>query len=353
MNPLLVFDTVTRKFDEEIAETKRVSESMKNFSDDDCVGKALGKAKTIIDCECGKLQFLSQCIELINEYSLLLKKPISLGNKDCSVSTRKNEIVGEFKVLVSEIARSKKWNLTELINEQNSDEKADEFCLTCGEESRFEIINGRRICIVCSSEMQTLETGNTHLDYNRVTIVGKFIYNRVLHFQDCIKQFQGKQNCKIPPKVLEDLDKKFLDYRLLEDSDIRQVRYGKITKQHIKIFLQELKYIKHYENVNIIYSMLTSNRIDDIGHLEKQLIDDFKELVTLYDKLHSKDKPEELSRKNFLNVQYLLFQLLRRHGYDCKIEDFAILKTPERKLFHDTICCNLFKKLQWNFTPTF
>ena len=71
---------------------------------------------------------------------------------------------------------------------------------------------------------------------------------------------------------------------------------------------------KQYENVTLIYTALTGKSGVNIGHLEMQLIEDFKELVTLYDSLHSRDRPEELDRKNFLNVQYVLFQLLRRHG---------------------------------------
>jgi len=201
--------------------------------------------------------------------------------------------------------------------------------------------------------LQTLETGNTSLDYNRATVTGKFIYNRVLHFQDCIKQFQGKQNCKIPNSVYTDLENKFVAYRLVLDSTNPLVRYSKITKQHILMFLKELKYVKHYENVNVIYSTLTCKKVDDISCLEKQLVEDFKELVTLYVNLHSKDKSEELGRKNFLNVQYLLYQLLKRHGYDCKIEDFSILKTTDRKQFHDKICSNLFQRLGWNFTRVF
>jgi argonaute-like protein implicated in RNA metabolism and viral defense len=168
-----------------------------------------------------------------------------------------------------------------------------------------------------------------------------------------MKQFQGKQNCKIPESVYTDLEAKFTMYRLLLDSDNPTIKYSKITKQHILMFLKELKYAKQYENVNVIYSTITGKSVDNISHIEKYLLEDFKELVTLYDNLHSKDKSEELDRKNFLNVQYLLFQLLRRHGYNCKIDEFAILKTTDRKMFHDKICCNLFRHLGWNFTPVF
>ena len=119
------------------------------------------------------------------------------------------------------------------------------------------------------------------------------------------------------------------------------------------MFLKQLKYPNQYENINFIYYNLTNKRIDDIEFLEHQLIDDFKELANLYDLVHGKDTPGALDRKNFMNVQYILFQLLKRHNHNCNIEDFAILKTVEKKKFHDEICSKLFEKLCWNFTPTF
>ena len=63
---------------------------------------------------------------------------------------------------------------------------------------------------------------------------------------------------------------------------------------------------------------------------------------------------KKIDRKSFINVQYVLFQLLRRHKYPCKREDFNILKTLDRKAFHDDIMKELFEELNWNFfSPQF
>ena len=88
-----------------------------------------------------------------------------------------------------------------------------------------------------------------------------------------------------------------------------------------------------------------------ISHLEPKLLEDFDLLVSQYDKKYKKNK--KLSRKNFINTHYVLYQLLRRHKYPCKKSDFNILKSNERKSFHDKICKELFKDLGWNFTTTF
>ncbi len=36
--------------------------------------------------------------------------------------------------------------------------------------------------------------------------------------------------------------------------------------------------------------------------------------------------------KNFINTQYVLFQLLRKHGYNCNKDDFAVLKPREKSM---------------------
>jgi hypothetical protein len=112
------------------------------------------------------------------------------------------------------------------------------------------------------------------------------------------------------------------------------------------MFLKELEYTKHYENANLIHYNITGNKPDDIGYLEDSLLNDFDILTELYDK-----KFKHLDRKNFINTQYVLFQLLLRHKHPCNKDDFNILKTVDRKTFHDEICKSLFEELGWNFSP--
>ena len=56
---------------------------------------------------------------------------------------------------------------------------------------------------------------------------------------------------------------------------------------------------------------------------------------------------------NFFNNQYVLYQLLTKHGHPCDISEFNILKTVERKTYHDEICRELFRELGWNFVSVF
>ena len=77
-----------------------------------------------------------------------------------------------------------------------------------------------------------------------------------------------------------------------------------------------------------------------------------KNFRPMNDKPYATGRPTmNINRKNFINTQYVLYQLLLRHKHSCKKEDFIILKTIDRKYFHDEICKSLFEHLGWNFSP--
>lgn len=111
------------------------------------------------------------------------------------------------------------------------------------------------------------------------------------------------------------------------------------------MFLKELRLSKHYENVQLIHFNLTGKPPPDISRLEGVLLSDFEQLTMLYDEVYRYEP-----RKNFINTQYTLFQLLKRHKYPCNVSDFSIIKTSERRDWHHRVCKNLFSKLNWNFT---
>jgi hypothetical protein len=76
-------------------------------------------------------------------------------------------------------------------------------------------------------------------------------------------------------------------------------------------------------------------------------MEDFDVLIELYDKKYKNSSQHK--RKNFINIQCILYQLLLKHGYKCKRSDFNILKTVDKKAIHDEIIYDLFKDLSWNF----
>ncbi|BCB67520.1 hypothetical protein [Lymphocystis disease virus 2] len=160
-------------------------------------------------------------------------------------------------------------------------------------------------------------------------------------FKECLKKFQGQQTCKIPDKIYHELEKKFKSYKLLIPDVESFVKYSKITKNHVLIFLKELKYSKQYENVNLIYYVLT-NKKENVSHLETVLIEDFIKLLTVY---------EVNDEKENLDVNYVLVHLLIRRFYRFEKDSFHLNKSGYKLKSHNSLCSKLFKVLNWDFTP--
>jgi hypothetical protein len=220
-------------------------------------------------------------------------------------------------------------------------------CNICKNKKNFDVDGNMYICVVCGAQKEILYYMSSYKDVDRVNISLKFTYDRKIHFKDCMNQYQAKQNCTIHEDVYKQLEEQFKAHHLLvgDKNTKREIRFSKIKKEHILMFLRELKYNKHYENINLIHYNFTGIKPDDISHLEDALLNDFDELTLLYDK-HFKNK---ITRTNFVNTQNVLYQLLRRHGHPCSKDDFAVLKTIDRQFFHDNIVGELFQILGWNY----
>jgi hypothetical protein len=287
--------------------------------------------------------YISETIELIEMYKNILKTPIVLSftgkNKE---EKKKNDIISEY------VNKAQKyWDIKQKFNNK----KFKMTCNNCTNKKDFIVEENCFICSECNSEQELQQYTTSYKDSDRINISTKYTYDRKVHFRDCISQYQGKQNCSIDPLVYVELEDIFDRHHLLvgDKKTKKQIRFSKITKENILLFLKELNYAKHYENVNLIHYNLTNKKPDDISHLEDKLIQDFDLLIETYDK----NFKNRVDRVNFISTQYVLYQLLQRHKHHCKKEDFVMLKTVERKTFHDNICGQLFNLLSWNFTPLY
>ena len=83
-------------------------------------------------------------------------------------------------------------------------------CNTCQNKKDFEIIdNNIYICSLCSTQQIILKNISSYKDNDRVNISSKYMYDRKIHFRDCINQYQGKQNSTIEQQVYDDLENQF------------------------------------------------------------------------------------------------------------------------------------------------
>jgi ribosomal protein S27AE len=286
--------------------------------------------------------------ELIEQHKSSVPNKISFMGK----SSKKNNEISKIYLEILKKYDIEYKEIESLITNIKKTERKD--CSNCGSSS-FLIQSDQNIeiCENCGKQEEKSYKSLSYKDIARVNMSSKYSYERKIHFKDCINQFQGKQNSTIDDKVFIDLEEQFDLHGLLigDNNTTKKIRFQNIAKEHILLFLKENGHSKHYEDVVLIYHKMTGKKVDDISHLENKLMEDFDKISNLYDKKFK--FTGKIDRKSFINTQYILFQLLRRHKYPCKKEDFNMLKTLDRKSFHDDIVRELFESLGFNFTPIF
>lgn len=357
---LLIHQNILKKFDQEKQKIKKYEKEKKTIQkslESNLTHRMKSKLHKSLDTIENKIKdisnnnsyhfYIMESTETIEKYKDILQKPVvfSFFGKRDNKKTDKKELIQKYLKIASKYIDTKQKT-----NELSPDKKNISKCSNCF-QSNFHKIDNNEICLECGNVIQLSSTNSSYKDSERINMSAKYTYDRKVHFKDCINQYQGKQNVNILPEVYTKLTTQFKLHGLLIKSNEKKVRFKKISRRHVFLFLKELGYSKHYEDIILIHYNLTGKKPDNISHLEPKLLEDFDLLVYQYDKKYKKNK--KLSRKNFINTHYVLYQLLRRHKYPCKKTDFNILKSNERKSFHDKICKELFKDLGWNFTTTF
>jgi len=285
--------------------------------------------------------YISESVELLKKYRNILKIPVKVS---FTKSLKKLENKEKKEIINSYLKIAQKYcELSVDIKETKSVME----CPVCANKKDFAIEDSIYVCVSCGTEQETDSQASSYKDSDRVNMSTKYTYDKKVHFRDCINQYQGKQNCTIEQKVYNDLEDVLERHHLLigDKETKREIRFSKVTRGHIGMFLKELEYSKHYENLILIHYTMTGKKPDDISYLEDVLMSDFDLLIETYDKLYKK----KVDRVNFISTQFVLYQLLQKHRHPCKKEDFVIPKTVDRKSSHESICRNLFSVLGWNY----
>ncbi len=188
-----------------------------------------------------------------------------------------------------------------------------------------------RNCKIC---IQLMDDSHSYKDIDRLNLSSRYTYTKKGHFKEAIDKFQGLQNTNIDQKVYDTIRKEQKKYNI-----------SNLTKEHIRLFLSENGYSKHYEDSTLIYSTLTGTKSPDISMYETELLSKFEQAEAVYEKVKDPD------RTNSLNVYYKLMKLLQIVGYVCKIEDFDIMKR-DKITEHDETWEKICQYLGWPFIPT-
>jgi hypothetical protein len=198
-------------------------------------------------------------------------------------------------------------------------------------------------CTSCGLRRMFPHFHSNYGDSKRINLSQKNTSDKRNHFINCFNQHTY---CKIPLDIEKKIEARIEQYGLVDPGDMREVKFKRVTREHIKLIIRDLGLTKDCSDI-AAYRVITGQSRLEIARYKENVIHDFD----IFNDLYNKNYPGE-DKKPF-NYQQLLFQFLRRRGYQCDPKDFNFLKTTERKAQHDQIYGALFKELGWNYTPLF
>ncbi len=281
--------------------------------------------------------YLFRTSDILVEYRSLVAKSgpqsfVAQGNhREDSATLRKRELTSQFLCVAQEYVEIDHLNqpLEKIVCHD-----CDSFDFTFDDE------NSIYVCKNCRTEIEILDDSPSFKDTDRVNMSSRFSYSRRGHFIDAMRRFQGIQN--IDPKkiarVVKVLKEQMVLHSLVADT---------VSKDHIYMFLSERRLSRHYEDLNLLYHIITGEQCHNISYLEDNLLDDF-------DKQEEKlSEVLEDERDNSLNVNYKLYKLLQRMSFPCRKDDFYILKTKTKEDEHDEAMKKAWLALEWPWIGTF
>lgn len=276
--------------------------------------------------------------KIMGKYMDYLQIPVN--NKNCKqFCNLKKELVAEYFAVIKSCVPY------EIMYDLKLDQKINIniiTCENCDNTDNFINDNDILICNNCYTEVIKMAYYNNRL-YNISN--NKCNYDRISHFKECIKQYQGKQNTFISPSLYDNIEHAMYTNGIIPGPEVpRDLRFSKVTKSHIMYFLKQLGYNKHYDDYVLIHYNLTGQKPNDISQLESKLVADFEKISEQYGILYNNS-----DRKNFINIQYILYKLLLKYDFKFDHDDFTNMKSIDRKVERDKICRNIFKALNWDY----
>jgi hypothetical protein len=197
--------------------------------------------------------------------------------------------------------------------------------------------DGIMICNTCSRSIPYLIENEKPSYKEPPKEVCFYAYKRINHFKEILAQFQGKETTQIPLDVIENIKLQIKKERITIDQ---------ITNIKTKEILKKLGYNKYYEHIPFIKDKLGIKPPIMSPELEDTLYNLFAELQSPYSKFCPDD------RVNFLNYYYTAYKLCELLGERSYLEDFPMLKDPEKRMEQDFIWKKICKELDWEFILT-
>jgi len=209
--------------------------------------------------------------------------------------------------------------------------------------------DGATICPNCGLERINIIKTQFYSDGSRLNN-SKNNYEDRANFYKVLLRYQGKQQNKPTKQLYDKLDEYFLSRGLLSSKEYNKLPLldnGTKKGTSREMMFEALSNINcsgYYDDINLICSVYFGWILEDISHLEDDIMKDYDKFKTAIDNL-----PDLEGRKSSLNSQWTLYVLLKRRDSSCKSKNFKIPSTPSILEYHKIKTKEAFKVLGWDY----
>jgi hypothetical protein len=168
--------------------------------------------------------------------------------------------------------------------------------------------------------------------------MSSFSYKRITHFDDCMRQVQGKEAYRVPDEIITAVMAELYAQRITAVADI--------SMNEIRQTLKRLRARKAYDHVAQVYARITGNRAPRIT---RRIEERCRLMFICMQPAFERHCPK--TRKNFLSYNYVLYRFFHLLGLAHMLKGFSLLKGKDKLAMADTIFENICDDLGWKFTP--
>lgn len=245
---------------------------------------------------------------------------------------QKKDILDEYTFMINNIIDIK----TLKVNEDK--------CSFCDVELQLLTVESKMVCPLCGNQYNILIDTDKSWHNDPPIENSYFAYKRLNHLNECLIQFQAKENTVVPQELCDTIK-----YELVKE---RRTDLSKLTPSLLRSYLKKHSdkgYNKYYEHIPHIL-----NRINGIKPktLTTKMEDDIRRIFMMVQEPF--DRHSKSTRNNFLSYNYFLNKACKILEYDEELCNcFPLLKSEEKLRHQDQLWEKICKDLGFPFHSSF
>ena len=215
--------------------------------------------------------------------------------------------------------------------------RARDECPFCKQDLFLNTVKSVLVCTTCGYGVVHFDSTISSMSYSDEYEFSSFSYKRISHFEDCMKQVQGKESFVVPDSILNAVMQHLLSLRLQKQD---------ITQMKVRDALKTLRLRRAYDHVAQVYTRISGKRAPRVSaDVEETCRQMFMRMQPIFEKHCPK------TRKNFLSYHYVLFRIFHILGLEYMLVGFSLLKGPDKLRLQDVIFEKIAADLDWPFEP--